>query len=119
MDAAIRQCQRSHAGLLTPLEDLLTWILTHLHDSAGLDEAVVAEEHDASRAVNVVSSLLSPEQRPAYVADVRAGDVVGRDRVMAGSDCGFSTFAGFGAVDPEIVWAKLKALSDGAAIARP
>ena len=44
-------------------------------------------------------------------------NIVGRDRVIAGTDCGFSTFAGFGAVDPEIVWAKLAALSEGAAIA--
>jgi len=44
-------------------------------------------------------------------------DIVGAERVIAGTDCGFSTFAGFGAVDPDIVWAKLKALSDGAEIA--
>ncbi|MGB3339850.1 MAG: cobalamin-independent methionine synthase II family protein [Devosia sp.] len=44
-------------------------------------------------------------------------DIVGPERVIAGTDCGFSTFAGFGAVDSEIVWAKLKALSDGAEIA--
>ncbi len=39
--------------------------------------------------------------------------IVGADRVIAGSDCGFGTFAGFGAVDPEIAWAKLKALRTG------
>lgn len=43
--------------------------------------------------------------------------IVGAERVIAGTDCGFSTFAGFGAVDPDIVWAKLRALSDGAEIA--
>ena len=41
-------------------------------------------------------------------------DIVGSDRVIAGSDCGFGTFAGFGAVDPEIAYAKLSALSQGA-----
>jgi 5-methyltetrahydropteroyltriglutamate--homocysteine methyltransferase len=41
-------------------------------------------------------------------------DIVGADRVIAGTDCGFSTFAGFGAVDPAIVWLKLQALRDGA-----
>lgn len=41
-------------------------------------------------------------------------DLVGSDRVIAGSDCGFGTFAGFGAVDPEIAWAKLTTLSEGA-----
>ena len=36
------------------------------------------------------------------------------DRVIAGSDCGFGTFAGFGTVDPEIAYAKLASLSQGA-----
>ncbi len=44
-------------------------------------------------------------------------EIVGRDRVIAGTDCGFSTFAGFGAVDPDIVYAKLHTLAEGAAIA--
>lgn len=43
-------------------------------------------------------------------------DLFGRERVIAGTDCGFSTFAGFGAVDPDIVWAKLAALAEGAAL---
>ena len=43
--------------------------------------------------------------------------IVGPDRVIAGSDCGFGTFAGFGSVDPEIAFAKLTALSEGAALA--
>jgi 5-methyltetrahydropteroyltriglutamate--homocysteine methyltransferase len=46
----------------------------------------------------------------------RFTDIVGRDRVIAGSDCGFGTFAGFGAVDPDIAYAKLAALSEGAAL---
>ncbi len=44
----------------------------------------------------------------------RFTEIVGRDRVIAGSDCGFGTFAGFGAVDPEIAWAKLATLKEGA-----
>ncbi|MEZ4632900.1 MAG: cobalamin-independent methionine synthase II family protein [Deinococcales bacterium] len=43
--------------------------------------------------------------------------LVGKDRVMAGSDCGFGTFAGFGAIHPSICWAKLKAMDEGAALA--
>ena len=43
-------------------------------------------------------------------------DIIGADRVIAGSDCGFGTFAGFGAVDPDIAYAKLKAMSDGVAM---
>jgi 5-methyltetrahydropteroyltriglutamate--homocysteine methyltransferase len=42
---------------------------------------------------------------------------VGRDRVIAGTDCGFSTFAGFGVVDPDIVWEKMRSLVAGAEIA--
>jgi 5-methyltetrahydropteroyltriglutamate--homocysteine methyltransferase len=44
----------------------------------------------------------------------RFTSIVGKDRVIAGSDCGFGTFAGFGAVDPEIAWAKLATLKEGA-----
>jgi 5-methyltetrahydropteroyltriglutamate--homocysteine methyltransferase len=47
----------------------------------------------------------------------RYADLVGRDSVMAGCDCGFSIHAGSGGVDPEVVWAKLAALAEGAAIA--
>jgi 5-methyltetrahydropteroyltriglutamate--homocysteine methyltransferase len=43
--------------------------------------------------------------------------IVGKDRVIAGTDCGFSTFAGFGVIDPDIVWAKFGSLVEGAALA--
>ena len=43
-------------------------------------------------------------------------NIVGKDRVVAGTDCGFGTFAGFGAIDPEIAYAKLSTLSEGAAL---
>ena len=44
-------------------------------------------------------------------------DIFGPERVIAGTDCGFGTFAGFGSVDPDIVYVKLAALAEGAAIA--
>ncbi len=47
----------------------------------------------------------------------RYADLVGRDSVQAGVDCGFSIHVGTAGVDPEVVWAKMKALADGAAIA--
>ena len=47
----------------------------------------------------------------------RYADLVGRDSVMAGCDCGFSSHAGSGGVDPDVVWAKLAVLSEGAVIA--
>ena len=43
-------------------------------------------------------------------------DIVGLERVIAGSDCGFGTFAGFGAIDPDIAFAKLTALAEGASL---
>ena len=43
--------------------------------------------------------------------------IVGPERVVAGTDCGFGTFAGFGSVDPDIAYVKLAALAEGAAIA--
>ncbi|WP_299293083.1 cobalamin-independent methionine synthase II family protein [uncultured Tateyamaria sp.] len=48
----------------------------------------------------------------------RFADIVGADRVIAGSDCGFGTFAGFGSVDPEIAYAKLSVMAEGAARAK-
>ena len=45
-------------------------------------------------------------------------DIVGHERVIAGSDCGFGTFAGFGTVDPNIAYAKLSALVEGAALVK-
>ena len=43
--------------------------------------------------------------------------VVGRENVIAGSDCGFATFAGSMEIHPSIVWAKLAALAEGARLA--
>ena len=67
----------------------------------------------------VLDSVTNFIEHPLLVAEriERFANIVGRDRVIAGSDCGFSTFAGFGNVDAEIVYAKLRALADGAAIA--
>jgi 5-methyltetrahydropteroyltriglutamate--homocysteine methyltransferase len=58
-------------------------------------------------------------EHPRLVAQrlVQYAQIVGRDRVMAGTDCGFGTFAGFGAVHPPIAYAKLKSLAEGAEMA--
>ena len=66
----------------------------------------------------VIDSTTNFVEHPRVVAERlnRFVDVVGADRVIAGTDCGFSTFAGFGAVDPDIVYAKLGALAEGAAL---
>ena len=67
----------------------------------------------------VIQSTSNYVEHPELVAErlVRFADIVGRERVMAGSDCGFSTFAGDALVDPEICFAKLAAMAEGAAIA--
>ncbi|MEY1554784.1 cobalamin-independent methionine synthase II family protein [Yoonia sp. R2331] len=67
----------------------------------------------------VVDTTTNFVEHPELVAQriERFKEIVGSDRVIAGSDCGFGTFAGFGAVDPEIAYAKLGALSEGAKLA--
>jgi 5-methyltetrahydropteroyltriglutamate--homocysteine methyltransferase len=67
----------------------------------------------------VISSTTNYIEHPLLVAErlCRYADVVGRERVMAGTDCGFGTFAGFGPVDPDVAYLKLKSLAEGAAIA--
>jgi len=67
----------------------------------------------------VIDSTTNFIEHPELVAQriERFAGLVGRDRVIAGTDCGFGTFAGFGAVEAEIAWAKLAALAEGAAIA--
>jgi 5-methyltetrahydropteroyltriglutamate--homocysteine methyltransferase len=58
-------------------------------------------------------------EHPELVAErlCRFADVVGRERVIAGSDCGFGTFAGYGKLDPDISFKKLRAMAEGAKIA--
>ena len=67
----------------------------------------------------VVDTTTNFVEHPELIAQriERFAGIVGADRVIAGSDCGFGTFAGFGAVDPEIAYAKLAALAEGAALA--
>ncbi len=58
-------------------------------------------------------------EHPELVAEriERYSGIVGKERVLAGTDCGFGTFAGFGAVHPDIAYAKLRSLAEGARIA--
>ncbi len=67
----------------------------------------------------VLDSVTNFIEHPMLVAEriEKFTAIVGRDRVIAGTDCGFSTFAGFGAVDADIVYAKLAAMREGARIA--
>ncbi|MEC7596136.1 MAG: cobalamin-independent methionine synthase II family protein [Pseudomonadota bacterium] len=67
----------------------------------------------------VVDTTTNFIEHPELVAERinKFVNIVGQDRVIAGSDCGFGTFAGFGAVDPDIAFAKLESLSEGAKLA--
>ena len=67
----------------------------------------------------VVDTTTNFVEHPELVAEriARFVGIVDAERVIAGSDCGFGTFAGFGAVDPEIAYAKLTSLAEGAALA--
>lgn len=67
----------------------------------------------------VLDSTTNFVEHPELVAQriVRFANVVGRENVMAGTDCGFSTFAARRIVDPVIVWLKLRAMADGARLA--
>ncbi len=67
----------------------------------------------------VIDSTTNFIEHPRLVAE-RIGrfiDIVGRDRVIAGTDCGFGTFAGHGAVDADVAFAKLGSLVEGARLA--
>jgi 5-methyltetrahydropteroyltriglutamate--homocysteine methyltransferase len=67
----------------------------------------------------VIDSTTNYVEHPELVAEriARFARLVGRENVIAGTDCGFASFAGSGSVDPAIVWAKLAALGEGAGLA--
>jgi 5-methyltetrahydropteroyltriglutamate--homocysteine methyltransferase len=67
----------------------------------------------------VIESKANFIEHPELIAQriARYANLVGRENVMAGSDCGYGTWVGQAAVDPDVVWAKLSALAEGARIA--
>ena len=67
----------------------------------------------------VIESKSNFIEHPEVIAQriARYANLVGRDNVMGGSDCGYGTWVGQAAVDPDVVWAKLAALAEGARIA--
>jgi 5-methyltetrahydropteroyltriglutamate--homocysteine methyltransferase len=74
---------------------------------------------DAILIPGVVTHCSVLVEHPDLVAEriVKLANAVGRENVIAGSDCGFATFAGADEIDPAIAWAKLEALVEGADIA--
>src|SRR5215470_1512759 len=67
----------------------------------------------------VIDSTTNFIEHPELVAEriSRYAKLVGRENVIAGTDCGFGTWVGQAAVDPDIVWAKLAAMAEGARLA--
>ena len=67
----------------------------------------------------VLDSSCNFVEHPELIAQrlIRFAENVGRERVIAGTDCGFGTFAGFGPVHPSVCWLKMRSLAEGAALA--
>ena len=67
----------------------------------------------------VIDSTTNIVEHPQLISDriVRIAEIVGRENVVAGTDCGFSTAAGVHNVDPGIVWKKFESLAEGAQLA--
>jgi 5-methyltetrahydropteroyltriglutamate--homocysteine methyltransferase len=89
----------------------------HGHDWAGWAAAKIPD--DKVFAPGVIDTTTNFVELPGLVAEriLRYTDIVGRERVIASTDCGFGTFAGWGGVVPELAWEKLRSLREGAAIA--
>jgi len=87
----------------------------HAHEWAVWREARIPQ--DTILAPGVIDTTTNYIEHPDLVAQRLAAyaAIVGSDRVVAATDCGFGTWAGFGAVDPDICWAKLRTLAEGAA----
>lgn len=83
------------------------------------DLACIAIPDDKILAPGVIDTNTNHVEHPKLVAQrlCAYADVVGRERVQAGTDCGFATLASMPRVWPSIVWEKLKAMADGAALA--
>jgi 5-methyltetrahydropteroyltriglutamate--homocysteine methyltransferase len=115
-----------------PLEDILPVLLTakvgglvlpfanprHAHEFKVFERHPLAD--DQILVAGVIDTLTNFVEHPEVVADriERVAAVIGDPtRVLAGTDCGFDTSAGRGRVAPDVVWAKLKAMREGADIA--
>ncbi|HMR29822.1 MAG TPA: cobalamin-independent methionine synthase II family protein [Geminicoccaceae bacterium] len=89
----------------------------HAHEWAVWAKTAIPD--DKVLVPGVIDSVTNFVEHPDLVAEriCRYADIVGRERVIAGTDCGFGTFAGFGAIHPPIAYAKLGSLVEGARIA--
>jgi 5-methyltetrahydropteroyltriglutamate--homocysteine methyltransferase len=89
----------------------------HAHEFVVWADA--ARDSDKVLVPGVIDSTTNYIEHPELVAQriEQFTAIAGPERVIAGTDCGFGTWSGFGAIDPDICWAKLRSLADGARIA--
>jgi 5-methyltetrahydropteroyltriglutamate--homocysteine methyltransferase len=89
----------------------------HAHEWAIWKAAAIPEEKILIP--GLLTSTSNYVEHPEYIAQrvMVFADIVGRDRVIAGTDCGFGTFAGVGKMDTEISYKKLRSLVEGAQLA--
>jgi 5-methyltetrahydropteroyltriglutamate--homocysteine methyltransferase len=114
-----------------PLHDIIDIVLKARPSGISFEAANPRHEHEwkvfheftlpAEKVLipGVLDSTTNYIEHPELVAErlCRLAEVVGRENVIAGTDCGFSTFAGFTTVDPQITWAKFQAMAEGARLA--
>jgi 5-methyltetrahydropteroyltriglutamate--homocysteine methyltransferase len=112
-----------------PLKDIVDIVLTAKPMAVSFPAANGRHEHEwkiwrevklpAGKIIvpGVIDSTVNTVEHPEVVADriLNFANVVGRENVIAGVDCGFGTFAGRVQVDTKIVWMKLQSLAEGAA----
>jgi 5-methyltetrahydropteroyltriglutamate--homocysteine methyltransferase len=89
----------------------------HAHEWTAWRDASIPD--DKILAPGVISSTSNYIEHPELIAQriQTFAAIVGPERVVAGTDCGFGTWSGFGPIDPSICWAKLESLAQGAALA--
>jgi 5-methyltetrahydropteroyltriglutamate--homocysteine methyltransferase len=114
-----------------PLKDIVDIILTAKPTAVSFPAANGRHEHEwkiwkdvklpAGKVIipGMIDSTVNTVEHPELVADrlLNFASAVGRENVIGGVDCGFGTFAGRVQVDTKIVWMKLQALAEGAALA--
>ena len=113
-----------------PLEKIIDVVLSARPATILFEAANPRHEHEWTvwKAADTSGKILAPGlidscsnyiETPELIAQriERFASFVGKDRVIASSDCGFGTFAGYGKIDPAVAWKKLAVLREGADIA--
>jgi 5-methyltetrahydropteroyltriglutamate--homocysteine methyltransferase len=114
-----------------PLADIIDLVLAARPSAVSFEGANPRHEHEWAVFKDVklpdgkviipgvLDSTTNYIEHPELVAQriIRYAELVGRENVLAGSDCGFATFSALLTVDPKVTWAKLAAMAAGARLA--